>query len=917
LSDPLPDWYRYWGKAQPDSSEGDRYHLLVYHSLDVAACGRELLRLPRFSLRPLADALGWSLEVVESLFVYFLALHDIGKFSRGFQGLAPNLSPNLVPPGQIRAVRKQRHDTLGWLLWRDVLPASTAIPSIPDASHEFWRIWVRATMGHHGVPPLDLEDGGRFKLRVADHFLQADREAAIGFAAAVDKHFAIAHVPDPSRQQLDVLRHFSWTLAGLAVLADWLGSDQTQFHYRSNVVSVADYWSKTAKCVARESVRRAGLGMVPVRQLARPAELLQEVPSLSPLQRYAAEVELASGPQLFILEDVTGAGKTEAALLLAHRLMAADEAHGFYFALPTMATATQMYDRVAKVYRRMFDPDSHPSLILAHSARDAVDGFRDSIIRKDGDRPAHSLRDSSDPDGAAECAAWLADSRKKALLAEVGVGTVDQALLAVMPVRHQSLRMLGLMGKVLIVDEVHAYDAYMVKLLKVLLEHHVRGGGSVILLSATIPQNLRADLLAAFDKGRGRPLGGIAKPDPRYPLATQFGEVLRLHACETRAPLRRTVHVEMLHDEADVVRLVSTEAVKGRCVAWIRNTVEDARRGYQELQSQLPAGAVTLFHSRYALGDRLEIEKTVLARLGKDSTAADRLGQIVVGTQVLEQSLDYDVDLMVSDWAPIDLIIQRAGRLMRHLRSGSGDPLSVGSDGRGDPVLYVLVPSLEESPESGWYSALFPKGQYVYPDAGRLWLGADALRAAEGISTPGEVGALDAVRTLIEAVYGDDAAEVPEDLQAASTAADGANLAEQSMGSLNSLRLDRGYMRESSVRWDDDDGVPTRLGEESRIVYLAVERNGTLVPFRSDSRRPWESSSVRVNARRFKGLGTEWEARFGGMVSHLRDMIALLREPAFVLPLEPAGDGVWRALVHPDGGAEVQVRYDDRIGLEW
>jgi CRISPR-associated endonuclease/helicase Cas3 len=457
----------------------------------------------------------------------------------------------------------------------------------------------------------------------------------------------------------------------------------------------------------------------------------------------------------------------------------------------------------------------------------------------------------------------------------------------------------------------------MLHLLKVLLEHHARSGGSAVLLSATIPLGIREELLTAFARGRGVEHSPDASDDRRYPLAIQMGTATRVHSCPTREPLRRSVRVVMLHDEGEALRLLADEVAKGRCVGWIRNTVEDGRRGFRDLASRLPASSVTLFHSRFALGDRLAIEQGVVDRFGKDSTAAGRRGRVLVGTQVLEQSLDYDVDLMVSDWAPIDLIIQRAGRLMRHVRAVNGDVAEDGRDGRGEPVLYVLVPPLVDPPESNWYSALFPKGQYVYQDFGRLWLGADAQRRAGAIDTPGEVGGPASVRGLVEAVYGDAVKEIPEALEAATFRAEGAAAAEQGMGIFNALRLDTGYAAASSVRWTEDDRVPTRLGKESRTIYLALALQDGLVPLKQDLCRPWENSAVRVDAKRFHGLGAEWEARFGDAIGKLRASIPLLREPVFILPLVRGTDGVLRGAVSQLRGQELEVRYDAKAGLEW
>jgi CRISPR-associated endonuclease/helicase Cas3 len=436
-------------------------------------------------------------------------------------------------------------------------------------------------------------------------------------------------------------------------------------------------------------VRESGLQAQKVSAWKDAKSFFPRFTELTPLQQYAATVEIVSEPQLFLLEDVTGAGKTEAALILAHRLMATGRATGLYFALPTMATANQMYGRVGKVYRRLYRAEASPSLILSHGARQLVDDFRQSVLQ-----PGEPARDQSyrpdEPSASAQCSAWLADNRKKALLADVGVGTVDQALLGVLPVRHQSLRLLGLSSKVLVVDEVHAYDAYMVTLLERLLEAHAQQGGSVILLSATVPAAMRVKLVAAFQKGRGEAAREVPE-DQRYPLATQAaGKTgVRTEACGTRPQLMRRVQVVCLHQEQEIVDLVVREAAAGHSFCWIRNTVDDARRAYETVLPLLPRESLRLFHSRFAMGDRLDIEDEVIRSFGAQSKATARRGQVLIATQVVEQSLDLDFDGMASDLAPIDLLIQRAGRLQRHVRHADGERALNGVEGRGTPVIHL------------------------------------------------------------------------------------------------------------------------------------------------------------------------------------------------------------------------------------
>ncbi len=907
-------YFAYWGKASPVQAGLDRYHLLAFHGLDVAACGWQLLQLPQFSLTRLAQALGWPLPVVNALAVFFLALHDVGKFARGFQGRAPGLSADLVQ-NDAGMPYQYRHDTLGWILWRDDLAPETLADVLPNAEGDFWAAWMKTAVGHHGKPPHEASRDGLSGLYVEDHFLDEDRKAAAAYTQALAAGWAPPDIPKPGREQLEMLRQHAWRLAGLAVLADWLGSNQSVFAYRQEPQDLSTYWRNTALPRAQTAIRQAGLQAQTARPWSGPTGLFDYLREPTPLQHYAASVALEAGPQLFLLEDVTGAGKTEAALMLVQRLMEKGLACGLYFALPSMATANQMYQRVGSIYRHLFADDALPSLVLAHGARHLMEGFRQSILQSDG-LPADRNYTPEEATASAACSAWLADNRKKALLAEVGVGTIDQALLGVLPVRHQSLRLLGLAGKVLVVDEVHAYDSYVRTLLKRLLASHARQGGSAILLSATLPSFYRAELLQDYRAGLGLPPIDVA-PDLRYPLATRMGEDIAVHACQTRPRLVRRVQVNFCHREDEAVAAVLTEAAAGRCVCWIRNTVEDALRACDLLAASLPPDQLTLFHGRFAMGDRLDIEDRVLRDFGARSGPQTRRGRVLIATQVVEQSLDIDMDAMVTDLAPIDLLIQRAGRLQRHARLPDGTPAPDGIERRAPPVLHVLCPVIEDEPSADWYASLFPKACYVYPNVGELWRGAKALQRSGCIVSPGRQGEPGAVRELVEAVYGPQAAEVPAALQRATQAQLGKDLARESQAAFNALKIKKGYCWDSSSLWHGEAELPTRLGDETLTLYLAVERDGELLPWRHGApNEGWEHACVRIDARRFAGLAPQELARFSSALQSLRMQHRLLQEPAAILPLTRCGDA-WQGSGVDKRGRTVEFRYDPTRGLCW
>ncbi|GLU33691.1 CRISPR-associated helicase/endonuclease Cas3 [Trinickia caryophylli] len=906
-------YWRYRGKASPRDEAGDRWHLLPFHMLDVAAMMEVLLDQRPDWVEISAASAGWSVRQFRAAATYFAILHDLGKFARSFQAALPLGTAELVSTDKAPRYT-ERHDTLGFLLWMDYLQPRLPQEVLPAAEHSLWESWIRIACGHHGRPP---REGGAKRLYADDHFLPEDMAVAKAFAC--DAAVLLDPLPSPAS---DLDSRIGWQLAGLMVLADWLGSDQHHFPYRATPMALPTYWHDHARPAARRALVASGLTGCRGAPYAGSNRLVDFIPHLTaptPLQCYAANVPLVDGPQLFMLEDVTGSGKTEAALILTHRLMAAGLANGLYFALPTMATSNQMYRRVGSVYRRLFSEGEQPSLVLAHSARRLVADFALSVQR------GGQLYSKGDASASMSCNAWLADSNKKALLAQVGVGSIDQALLAVLPVRHQSLRLFGLAGKVLIVDEVHGFDPYVRTLLGRLLRMHAAHGGSAVLLSATVPEGVKAELLNAYRQGLRQP-AVAAQALSDYPLASQLSAAhFHQEPCETRRDVKRRVRVVHLSDEVEVVGLIASQAQAGRCVCWVRNTVDDARRAFGLLREKLPPETLYLFHSRYAMGHRLDIEERVLTAFGKHSHAAARAGRVLIGTQVLEQSLDFDVDAMVSDLAPIDLLIQRAGRLQRHARQANGDPWpdATGAEQRveqrPEPVLYVYGPAPDDDAKADWYGRVFSGAQYVYPDFAVLWRTQQTLLAAGHIVSPGAVGELGAVRQLVEAVYGvAGEREAPAALMAAADKCLGEAMSERSMALFNALQLEKGYCEASSKHWVEETDIATRLGDETRLVYLVEQVGDALRPLchADDPSAQWELSALRVDEKKLKAVSPAWRRRFEAQLKNLELEQPWLSEYCIVVPLiagESVGEWLGQGVDARD--REVQIHYSLGQGL--
>jgi len=876
-----PSYFHHWGKKNRDENS-PKFHLLPYHALDVAAVGTVLFRSDPI-LRERLGRIGLDGRDLESLLCFLLAVHDTGKFSTpAFQRMGSDL------PAENRLWR--HHADLGYRLWREHLWKKSidegwiGLKDGTDAD-DVWSVvdpLLKVSCGHHGRPPDEEETS------ILEWFTSEDKRAAEEFIRDCGALFldrGLLPLSD-DRETIRAIKKTSWLVAGFCVLADWIGSDEDYFPYRVDACDLSLYLHDIALPNAAAAVRDKGTIPSIPSQERRIEDLFPEIfaeHAPTPLQKYASSCPLGAGPHLFIIEDATGSGKTEAAITLAHRLMAAGEGQGFYIALPTMATANAMYTRVEDAAGRLFEDKTY-STVLAHSASQLYGVIRAYLEGRDGE----SRYSSSGT-------AWLADNRKKALLAQVGVGTIDQALLGILPVRHQSLRLLGLSRNILIVDEVHACDPYMHELLQRLLEFHGAMGGSAILLSATLPSNQRKQLAESF--ARRIPDMEAELQADGYPLLTHISRsAIPEEKVFSMARQRRiVVSLTTSPDEADAA--VVAAAQRGMCVCRIRNTVDDAVATWRHLSAILPPGTVRLFHARFTLGDRLKIEKEVEERFGKYSGPESRRGQVLVATQVVEQSLDLDFDFMVSDLAPIDRIIQRAGRIHRHDR---GD--------RGMPHILILTPEIQDNPDERWYSRMFPGGAAVYPDHARLWLTANLLSRGE-INIPGDA------HPFIEAVFGEESEKsIPATLRLLAAKVRGIESADASFAAQNALKLKPGYSA-TGEGWKDDVRTPTRLGEPSVTLRLARWDGLKITPWAEDPdlRVAWDLSQVSIR----ESLVAAAAEHSGPLAEAMKKAITTMRDwgrNAVVIPLA-FENGDWMGVVAQKSGKEAWIKYDSEQGL--
>ncbi|MBI5443783.1 MAG: CRISPR-associated helicase Cas3', partial [Deltaproteobacteria bacterium] len=718
-----------WAKT----GDGDpEWHPLLLHLLDVAATSDAILeREPETTRRRMAGILQMEWEDAGGWLRLVVACHDLGKACPGFQckwqnrtGLDAGRSPNT----------EVNHAFVSQLVLAELLKEKGWPEELAEGVAD-------AAGCHHGerASPTKLEYLGGDRRSLGKEPWALVRRALVEILLAV---FRPPNAPaKPSLSGPDFM-----LLSGLTSFADWIGSNERWFPFgRAEHCYDPATWFRERKKNADRALDAVGWEpRTPLVSEPRSFEQLFSFPP-RPLQEAIAEILTdLTAPAVLLVEAPMGEGKTEAAFLAHTELQRRFGHRGLYVALPTKATGNAMFKRTLGFLRtqragRTLD------LQLVHGAALLNDAFQDLHLSGVHD-PATG--------GEVRASEWFTH-KKRALLTEYGVGTVDQALLPILPVRHQFVRLWGLANRVVVFDEIHAYDAYTGSLLVHLLRWLLALGSSAVLLSATLPPSVRrrlADMVNAE-------LPEQEAPYPRISIFSQGAEP-RQRPFDPDPSRRRRLRLLGIPPDLPTIRSAIEDRLAGGGMALaLLNTVRRAQELYllfpegeplerdgQRLGKRLPDGTeVYLFHARFPADKRQRREDHVLDTFG--GTAAREGRKILIATQVAEQSLDLDFDLIVTDLAPIDLVLQRAGRLWRHERGGR--PVS-------EPVLLVAGLAGDEPPSFGkplWW------GGDLYRD--------DLLLRTWSLLKEGQRQTLtlpDEIEAMVQAVY-ESKVDVPAALQ--------------------------------------------------------------------------------------------------------------------------------------------------------
>ena len=799
-----------WGKYESDSD----FHCLEHHCADVATCFEVLIQDSVVRKRIECGAGISDLdETTASRLAVVAFFHDFAKLNSGFQFKVRNLKDSPPKAGHIREAyycfeQPEILEALGFI-------------EVFDRWGKGFEPLLLAALTHHGRPPLQSIGSGPDSLwqPFAGY---SPLESAKRLYECSRNWFPKAFGSGPCLPDSPALAHL---FAGFVSIADQVGSAKEDFPFNPNP---DDYYVEIAReqsvfAMDRRGFRRDGRN---IRARRISYSKVFEFDSLRPLQEFVAKA--STDQRLLILESETGSGKTEASLIRFIDLWQKGLVDGLYFAVPTRSAAKQLHNRVNLALKRLFPPERWAETVLA------IPGYI-----KSGENQGYPVEDfkvywEDNPDEEQRAARWSAESARKFLSATTAVGTVDQALLGTLKVKWSHFRSAALSRSLLVIDEVHASDAYVTELLRQLLQDHLDLGGYAMLMSATLGTCAKS-IFTSCKKRTEMPSAqqAISIPYPAITLTHPNTLEPQVHAITGPTNCKR-INVRTkpwLNRPDQVATLALSEAKKGAKVLIIRNTVRTAQAQFEavvELSGDEflfeVNGIETLHHSRFAVEDRIELDEAIEQTLGKKRKGS---GQIVIGTQTLEQSLDIDADYLISDICPIDVLLQRIGRLHRHKESLRPPHLH-------EPICVVLVP--EEGFEPGLKGDLMKNGLGINDSGGGIYRNLLSVELTNKLIEDNTIWRIpDMNRLLVEA------ATHPENLAVRANELGGGWVSmEQKAYGIMAAEVQRAklHLMDRSEPFhhhlkftDNDDRIRTRLGEDGPRIRF---EKPVLGPFGKD-----------------------------------------------------------------------------------
>lgn len=640
----------------------------------------------------LTNSIGFDLEdkdeFLKKVCMFLGAVHDIGKATPIFQVKAS--IDNELDILVLKQLKQAGFTHLDKYIAKQLKDVRHNISGQYILTKEGINLCVANIIGaHHGIPVCEHKAEDAFYGYTSSFYQDDNNNSPIAILwQTLQKtlvHNALTKCGFKAASDLPCVRQPAQViLSGLLIMADWIASNEEYFPLipldtckveAKRVQTGFEKWYEERTHAWQPKAytpdiyqTRFGSTIIEYDKKFIPNDIQEKVANL---------VHKIANPGIIILEAPMGKGKTEAALVVVEELAKQTNRTGMFFGLPTQATSNSMFGRITDWLRHF---DGKQSIRLIHGKAQLNEQFanlpKSSCIYEDDtcdddNRSSHNIGSSENDTTKISVNDWFA-GRKLSILDDFTVGTVDQILLMALKQKHLMLRHLGFSNKVVVIDEVHAYDAYM----SVYLYQALRWLGAyrvpVVILSATLPSNKRKQLVENYMNGAEK-FTTAAKPsdfdtNEAYPLLTyNDGQTIKQFSdFDTEQGVNYEIQCKSQSESEReaIVELVRKLTPDGGVVGVIVNTVRRAQEFAQCCMEAFGEDNVALLHSSFIATDRYSKEKQLINTIGKDGQRPHF--KIIIGTQVIEQSLDIDFDVLITDLAPMDLLLQRMGRLHRH-----------------------------------------------------------------------------------------------------------------------------------------------------------------------------------------------------------------------------------------------------------
>lgn len=640
-------------------------------------------------------------DMLVEIIKFAAGMHDIGKCNPEWQVNTLKIHPEheslkdlIIPETINKDLNKWRHDINSGVFFAN----NSRIKNTG-----FKKLLTEISASHHGDFNVSKEVLKHSKYSIDLKWVETQQKIeekiieVLELENIIDYELKINNDNDSVRSKI--------LITGIVVLADWLASRGDFIVQTENQNSYKEYRNNTRK-IANKHMNLLGLNKPLWKKEITWESMFPQISTPNDFQKsFIEQQETFKTNGLTLISAPMGIGKTETALYLASINGSHTNNSGFWLTLPTQATANAIFERSTEVIEKIYS-NKENSVALLHS-NSKLNEAMEKITKKNKRVFAEDVinykenMDDFDESSAVELensfynasnlfiSEFLVEQKTGGMSSAV-ISTVDQAINSVTPLKHNMLRWLSITGKTIILDEVHDFDSYTFNLIEKFLEWAGYFNLNIILMSASLSEKSQKKLVKAYAGNRNTenviPNGGINSPSWVH-IKNYNNESINKNVSNYIKPQEYNEYtINMMETDSptdEIEKIIKNNKNANTLV--VSHTVNQAISFYRKIKENYD-GEVILLHSRMTENEKQKILKNILSYSGKPGVSKERKPHILISTQLVQQSMDIDYDLIISIMSPLPELLQRIGRVYRH---DQGDRRA--QEYINNPQVYLLI----------------------------------------------------------------------------------------------------------------------------------------------------------------------------------------------------------------------------------